>query len=91
MKALLLNSRAILQVGPRLELEIVKIQEGLGTGQVLYHKYEERSSAQAAEQQDAVEEACRLRAERRRLQEENVWRKQLEKRREKLAEQVFTW
>ena len=87
-QTLLQYSILSVQVGPRLELEVVKVQEGLGTGQVLYHKYQERSTDQAAAQQDAVEEARRLRAERRRQQEENVRRKQLEQRRETLAAQV---
>lgn len=78
----------LLQIGPRLELELVKIQEGLASGTVLYHRYEERSADQAVAQQDAVEEAQRLRAERRRQQEENVQRKAMEQRREALAQQV---
>lgn len=77
-----------LQIGPRLELELVKIQEGLATGTVLYHRYEERTTDQATAQQDAVEEAHRLRAERRQQQEENVQRKVMEQRREKLAQKV---
>jgi ribosome biogenesis protein SSF1/2 len=77
-----------LQVGPRLELELVKIQEGLASGTVLYHRYEHRSTEQTAAQQDAKEEAQRLRAERRRQQEENVQRKLMEKKREKLAVHV---
>lgn len=78
-----------MQVGPRLELELVKIQEGLATGTVLYHRYNERSKEQTEEQQDAVEEAHRLRAERRRQQEENVQRKAMEQKREQLAQQVL--
>ena len=74
-----------MQVGPRLELELVKIQEGLATGTVLYHRYNERSKEQTEEQQDAVEEAHRLRAERRRQQEENVQRKAMEQKREQLC------
>jgi hypothetical protein len=75
-----------MQIGPRLELELVKIQEGLSGGSVLYHRYEQRTAEQAATQQLAVEERERLRAQRRRQQEENVQRKAVERRREALAQ-----
>ena len=75
-------------MGPRLELELVKIQEGLAGGAVLYHRFEQRTAGQAAAQEGAVEEARRLRAERRLQQEENVQRKAVERTREQLAQQV---
>lgn len=27
-----------MQVGPRLDLEVIKVEEGLGEGKVLFHK-----------------------------------------------------
>jgi hypothetical protein len=57
------------QIGPRLELEVVKVEEGLCDGAVLYHAHERRSAAEAAAQRDKVAERERLRAERRRQQE----------------------
>lgn len=56
------------QVGPRMELEIVKVEEGLCEGQVLFHKYQQRSAAEAAAQQGEWEEKAALREERRKQQ-----------------------
>lgn len=76
------------QIGPRLELQIVKIHEGLASGRVLFHRFDKRSAEEAAEQQNDAETRDQLRAERRREQEENVKRKAAEARREQLAKEV---
>lgn len=77
-----------LQIGPRLELQIVKIHEGLASGRVLFHRFDKRSVEDAAAQQEDAEAREQLRAERRREQEENVRRKAAEARREQLAKEV---
>ena len=41
----------LLQVGPRLELEIVKVEEGLCDGRVLFHRYIQRSGEEVAAQE----------------------------------------
>jgi ribosome biogenesis protein SSF1/2 len=69
------------EVGPRLELEIVKVEEGLCDGRVLFHRYVQRSPEEAAEQEAAVASARRLKAARRAEQQQNVQRKAAEKRR----------
>jgi ribosome biogenesis protein SSF1/2 len=51
-----------------MELEIVKVEEGLCEGQVLFHKYQQRSAAEAAAQQGEWEEKAALREERRKQQ-----------------------
>lgn len=56
------------EVGPRLELEIIKVEEGLAEGKVLYHKYVSKSGAEAAAQQAEHDEREQLRAQRRRQQ-----------------------
>lgn len=33
-----------MEIGPRLSLELIKIQEGIDEGEVLYHKHIEKSS-----------------------------------------------
>ena len=38
-------------MGPRLELEVVKVEEGLCDGRVLFHKYQQRSAEEARAQQ----------------------------------------
>lgn len=47
---------------------MVKVEEGLCDGQVLYHKYVQRSKAEAAAQQSEVEAARALKEQRRRQQ-----------------------
>lgn len=56
------------QVGPRLELEIVKVEEGLCDGRVLFHKYQQRSATEKALQQAEWDEKAALRDQRRRQQ-----------------------
>lgn len=57
------------QIGPRLELEIVKVEEGLCDGAVLYHAHESRTPAQVKEQQHKIDEREKLRAQRRQQQD----------------------
>ncbi|KAF6255316.1 Brix domain-containing protein, partial [Scenedesmus sp. NREL 46B-D3] len=68
------------EVGPRLEMEIVKVEEGLCGGAVLYHAHVSRTKKQASAQQAAKDEAAQLRAARRRQQEDNVRRKEVRRR-----------
>ena len=69
------------EVGPRLELEVVKVEEGLCGGRVLYHRYVKKSAKEAAAQESEVETKRREKDKRRREQEANVQRKEAEKRR----------
>lgn len=66
----------------------MKIHEGLAAGRVLFHRFEQRTEAEVAAQQEGAEAQAQLRAERRRQQEENVRRKAAEARREQLAKEV---
>jgi hypothetical protein len=77
-----------MQVGPRLDLELVKVQDGLASGSVLYHRYEQRSAGDVAAQEVARADAERLRAARRQEQEANVRRKAAERARAERAKQV---
>jgi hypothetical protein len=76
------------EVGPRLELELVKVEEGLAAGRVLYHAHVEISKQEADAQQAAVDAAARLKAQRRQQQEQNVARKAAEKRRRAALEEA---
>jgi ribosome biogenesis protein SSF1/2 len=64
------------EIGPRMELEVIKIEEGLCEGKVLYHRYEARTEEEVREKDDEMEAARRLKSERKRVQDENVRRKQ---------------
>ncbi len=56
------------QVGPRLELEVVKVEEGLSEGRVLFHKYQQRSAQEQAAQQAEWDAKEALREQRRKQQ-----------------------
>lgn len=53
------------------------MEEGLCGGAVLYHAHVARSKAQVSAQQAAKDEAAKLKAQRRRQQEDNVRRKEV--------------
>ena len=57
-----------LQIGPRLELEVMKVEEGLCDGKVLYHSIVKKSAGEASEQQDEKEKARQLKEKRRKQQ-----------------------
>lgn len=61
----------MLQIGPRLELEVVKVEEGLCEGKVLYHSFVRKSAGEAAQQKRHLSEKQiedQLRAKRRHQQ-----------------------
>ncbi|KAG0337837.1 hypothetical protein BG000_004891 [Podila horticola] len=86
------DQRAIklVELGPRMELKLVKIQAGMCDGEVLYHDFIKRSpeelKAQKAERQKKVQE----KAARRKTQEANVVKKKAEKAAEKEAHRIAT-
>jgi len=69
------------EVGPRLTLELVKVQEGVCDGQVLFHKEQTKTPEEAAAMEEKRTSAAALKTQRRRQQEENVARKQAQQRR----------
>ncbi|KAG9319192.1 hypothetical protein KVV02_007146 [Mortierella alpina] len=86
------DQRAIklVELGPRMELKLVKIQGGMCDGEVLYHDFIKRSpeelKAQKAERQKKMQE----KAARRKAQEVNVAKKKAEKAAEKEAHRIAT-
>ena len=63
------------ELGPRLRLELVKVQEGLCDGAVLYHSHVTKTGDEAEATADAVARRAALKEERRQQQAENVERK----------------
>lgn len=77
------QSRVKLQeIGPRLELEVMKVEEGLCDGKVLYHSLVKKTAGEASEQQDEKEQARQLKEKRRKQQEENVRKKEADRKRQ---------
>lgn len=73
--ALQQSSMKLTELGPRLRLEIFKVERGIGEGDVLYHKFEEKSIAEAAATKARIESMKALKEERKAVQSANVKRK----------------
>eukprot|EP01129_Flabellula_baltica_P008164 TRINITY_DN3221_c0_g1_i1.p1 TRINITY_DN3221_c0_g1~~TRINITY_DN3221_c0_g1_i1.p1 ORF type:complete len:409 (+),score=124.54 TRINITY_DN3221_c0_g1_i1:31-1257(+) len=69
------QSLRLQEIGPRMDLELVKIEENLCTGSVWYHKYESRTEEEIKDQERKLEEKRLLRIERRKAQEANIEKK----------------
>eukprot|EP00171_Calliarthron_tuberculosum_P008953 IDg8953t1 len=65
----------LVEVGPRLTLELVKVEAGLCNGAILFHKHVKKSVEEAASNQKRVDDREALRKKRRMDQEANVERK----------------
>eukprot|EP00955_Chlamydomonas_euryale_P057644 356861-Chlamydomonas_euryale.AAC.18 len=63
------------EIGPRLELKVVKLEEGMCTGRVLYHSHIKRSDAEVKSLQAQHEARASVKAARRQEQEQNVAKK----------------
>ncbi|XP_067416736.1 suppressor of SWI4 1 homolog [Emydura macquarii macquarii] len=63
------------EIGPRITLQLVKVEEGLSQGNVLYHSFIHRTEEQLRAALARKEEKLQLKAERRRRQEADVQRK----------------
>lgn len=76
------------EIGPRMTLELFKVEKDVCEGDILYHKFVTKSEEAARQTKQRLEAAASLKAQRRATQEENVKRKREEverKREEKRA------
>ncbi|XP_068034968.1 suppressor of SWI4 1 homolog isoform X4 [Anomalospiza imberbis] len=69
------------EIGPRLTLQLLKVEEGLGQGNVLYHGLAPKGEAELRELLARREQRLQVRAERRREQEQNLERKRQQRER----------
>lgn len=67
------------ELGPRMTLELVKIENGLCDGEVLYHRYIKKTPEEIKENERKRQKTLADRAKRRDEQKANVERKVLEK------------
>ena len=73
------RSRVVLQeIGPRMELELVKVEEGMCEGRVLFHAHVRKTEEEIVAQEKTVADKEALRKKRREEQEANVRRKEKE-------------
>lgn len=66
------------EVGPRLKLELMKIQEGFMAGNIVYHQLIKKTKQERLEQDREVNRKRQLKEDRKREQEENIKKKQQE-------------
>jgi ribosome biogenesis protein SSF1/2 len=72
------SAMKLVELGPRVGLELFKVERGMCEGDVLYHKFEAKTAGEAAALKSKADGARALKEERRRVQEENVKRKRAE-------------
>lgn len=67
------------EIGPRLTIELIKVQNDLFTGEVLYHNAIIKTEEEIAEMKKIREEKKRLKELRKKIQSENVVKKEQQK------------
>lgn len=68
MLPFLTTATLFLQIGPRMDLELVRIEQGVCDGMVLYHKHVVKSLEEVAEIQRRREKRVLLKAMRKKKQ-----------------------
>lgn len=76
------------EIGPRLTIELIKVQNELFTGEVLYHNAIVKSEEEIAEMKKIREEKKRQKELRKKIQNENVVKKEREKEEHKKRSMV---
>ncbi|RWS30543.1 suppressor of SWI4 1-like protein [Leptotrombidium deliense] len=66
----------LVEIGPRMTLELIKVEEGLMNGEVMYHSLIKKTKKEVKEMNQKRQQKLRLKLSRKRQQEENVRRKQ---------------
>ena len=75
------------ELGPRMTLELYKVEEGICAGEVMYHNYVEKTEQEKQALREKIHKREKLKLKRKAIQEENVKRKQRKKELEKLKSQ----
>lgn len=65
----------LVELGPRLSMELVKVEKGLGAGDIMYHAHVYKTAAEAAALKERKEQEAQLKEQRRATQQANVERK----------------
>ena len=79
------SAMKLTELGPRMKLELFKVERGVNEGDILYHRFNTKSAEAAAKTKNRIEAAKALKESRRKQQESNVARKAAEHA-QKLAE-----
>jgi ribosome biogenesis protein SSF1/2 len=68
------------EIGPRISLKLIKIEEGLCEGKVIWHEFITKTKQEEKQMEVVWEKRNQEKEERRRIQKENVERKKKERR-----------
>ena len=68
----------LVELGPRMKLRLTKVEEEVCGGKVMWHEYLEKSSEEIKEMESMWEQRRSDKAERKRVQKENIERKREE-------------
>ncbi|XP_046844252.1 suppressor of SWI4 1 homolog [Xenia sp. Carnegie-2017] len=73
------SSVKLTELGPQMSLQLMKIEDGLCTGEVLFHEFVQKTKEEVESLKKQRVAKRKLKEQRRKEQEENVKRKQKEK------------
>ena len=65
------------ELGPRMTLKLIKIEEGVCRGNVVHHSFITKTPGEIKQQFDSLKDKRELKAQRKKQQEENVRKKQI--------------
>merc|ERR1711936_1341760 len=73
------SSVRLVELGPRMSLKLVKIEEGLLDGEILHHEFVEKTDEEKKAIKEGREQRKREKEKRRKDQEKNVHKKKKER------------
>lgn len=82
------SSIKLVELGPRMKLELVKIEEGLMDGEVLFHNYIQKSEEDITNLKMNAQKKAFQKLSRKKQQEENIKKKLEEKEKEKAQQRL---
>ncbi|KAJ3057579.1 hypothetical protein HK097_000046 [Rhizophlyctis rosea] len=72
------RSIRLVELGPRIQMSLTKIQAGLCGGEVLYHSFVKKTAEEVKQQKQQLQKAAQEKAKRKAEQEKNVEKKKVE-------------
>jgi len=69
----------LIEIGPRMQLQLIKIEENLCGGKVIYHQYVKKTPEEISMLEKRKKDERKLKEQRRKEQEENINRKKRSK------------
>merc|ERR1711972_1043599 len=77
------NSIRLVELGPRMTLQLIKIETGVGEGEVMYHSIEEKTQEEIDHNRQQIEKRRKLKEKRKKEQKLNIKKKLRQKAEQK--------